>query len=248
MPAMTAMGVARSRNSSGMRPRSLSGPRIMPLSAKMIFQLMRPQQEAGEERRDDEEQQQALVAAAPERDEVGEREAEQEAQQRGEAAERDRADELVPVLRDLLGVDGEVPGHAGSRCPASRSGARPGTSGPWARRRTRPGTAGRAPAAARPRTPGCRRDQALTVGRSGAAGAAMGSEARRPRRTAPSQAAAVSRSRFTNSYSRLAISASGKISVLVARAGSMAIIASSAPLTGDTYCTDAASSAAFAGV
>ncbi len=38
IPATTATGVARSRNSSGMIPTALSGPRTSPESARMIFQ------------------------------------------------------------------------------------------------------------------------------------------------------------------------------------------------------------------
>ncbi len=37
MPKITAIGVARSRKSSGTSPISLSGPSSSPLSARMIF-------------------------------------------------------------------------------------------------------------------------------------------------------------------------------------------------------------------
>ena len=40
MPAMTAAGVASNWKSAGMRPMSLSGPRTMPLSDRMIFHEM----------------------------------------------------------------------------------------------------------------------------------------------------------------------------------------------------------------
>ena len=39
MPAMTAAGVARTRNSGGRKPRSFSGPNRIPSSPRMIFQL-----------------------------------------------------------------------------------------------------------------------------------------------------------------------------------------------------------------
>ncbi len=159
MPATTAIGVASTPEvRSGRRPRSLSGPSRMPSSPRMIFQLMRPQQEAGEERGDDEEQEQVLVAAAAERDRVGERVGDQERQERRRGRRRrSSARTAARSASSASGVVGPVverEREARSRATRSRSEADEHLDA-RVRRRTRAARAGPGPAGGTGRSAGC---------------------------------------------------------------------------------------------
>ena len=90
-------------------PEVLERAEDSPLSASSIFQLEGADDEAHEERQDHDEQERGLPSASAEGDEVRHREAQQQGQHRGDEGVDPGAKELLPVLADDLGVDGEVP-------------------------------------------------------------------------------------------------------------------------------------------
>ena len=90
--------------------RVLQRPEDRALVTQQDLPADRADQEAGEERRDDEEQDQVLVAAAPERDRVGDREPDEQAQDRRDPAVEDRVEELLPEGLEPLAIGVERPG------------------------------------------------------------------------------------------------------------------------------------------